>query len=415
MNAGGEKHQQWAQTAMFTASEVETQTGVPATTLRQWERRYGFPRPVRNDSGYRLYSPDDVRDIEIMLAHQRRGVGARVAADLTRQGMTASGAGGPAPVVPTPAARPPASLAGALALPELAQALTQALVAADYARAGDVLAGAHARLPVEAVMTHVMSPALVEIGAGWARGELTIAHERGASHFLRSRLSALMDIAGRDEESTGGGWGPLLVAACAPGEQHELGLMMLTLALRRRGLRVAYLGANVPLADLTIFAHERGAQAILLGVNGEWALGDWGGGAWEDGAWVPEAAPATADEAAPTVANMYPASTPVRTETNGLAWVSGDGGQPQASRVPQPEFQRPILQRLGLPVFLGGALMNARPALAADLGGIYAGPDAPAAATIISGVLGHALQDTTPTESPEQTESQHSGPQHKGE
>ncbi|WP_051654986.1 MerR family transcriptional regulator [Deinococcus marmoris] len=368
MTADGGNQEQWAQTAMFTASEVETQTGVPAATLRQWERRYGFPRPVRDANGYRLYSPGDVRDIGIMLEHQRRGVSAKLAAELTLRGVSV-GSAGKLPTAPTPdrtLPRPPVDV------PELAHALAQALIGADNARAGDLLAEAHARLPVEDVLTHVMSPALVEIGMLWAGGEITIAHERAASHYLRSRLSALMEIAG-GEEGGGGSFGPLVVAACAPGEQHELGLMMLTLALRRRGVRVAYLGANVPLGDLTTFAHERQAQAILLGVNGDWALQGWVAGDWNGKRWVADASPAE--------------DPPTREVARGRV-LNGAGtaiNSGSASR-------RPILQRLGLPVFLGGALMNAQPELAAELGGIYAGPDATAATAIISEALDHALQ-----------------------
>ncbi|QFP77253.1 B12-binding domain-containing protein [Deinococcus sp. AJ005] len=364
MTVDGGNQEQWAQTAMFTASEVETQTGVPAATLRQWERRYGFPRPVRDANGYRLYSPGDVRDIGIMLEHQRRGVGAKLAAELTLRGVAVGHAGKPPPVpVPQRAPhRPP------MDVPGLAHALAQALIAADNTRAGDLLAEAHAQLPVEEVMTHVMSPALVEIGALWAGGEITIAHERAASHYLRSRLSALMEIAG-GEEGQGGSFGPLVVAACAPGEQHELGLMMLTMALRRRGVRVAYLGANVPLGDLTTFAHERQAQAILLGVNGEWALQGWVAGDWNGKSWV-------ADTSSP--------EDPL-THAAGKGRVLNGAGRASASRTP-------ILQRLGLPVFLGGALMNARPELAAELGGIYAGPDATVATAIISEALDHASQ-----------------------
>jgi methanogenic corrinoid protein MtbC1 len=356
MNVDGGTQEQWTRTAMFTASEVEAQTGVAAATLRQWERRYGFPRPVRSASGYRLYSPQDIRDIGIMQDHQRRGVSARLAAELTLRGVAADG--GAAERGRPPLAPPPVPGRAGVQAADLAHALARALIAADYAQAGDVLTEAHARLPVEDVMMHVMSPSLVEIGALWARGEITIAHERGASHYLRSRLSALMEVAGV-EESLDGGWGPVVVAACAPGEQHELGLMMLTLALRRRGVRVAYLGANVPLGDLTTFAHEHGAQALLLAVNGEWALQGWGSGEWAHGRWVP-------DDSVP----------------------SGGAAAPPARPRGEEPPEKPVLQRLGLPVFLGGALMNARPELAAELGGVYAGPDAPAAAAMISGALG---------------------------
>ena len=39
---------------------------------------------------------------------------------------------------------------------------------------------------------------------------------------------------------------PTILAACPPGEWHELGLMMICLFLARRQHAVAYLGANLP-------------------------------------------------------------------------------------------------------------------------------------------------------------------------
>ncbi|MCA9729465.1 MAG: MerR family transcriptional regulator, partial [Candidatus Eisenbacteria bacterium] len=35
---------------------VSRATGIPANTLRTWERRYGFPKPLRTDGGQRSYS-----------------------------------------------------------------------------------------------------------------------------------------------------------------------------------------------------------------------------------------------------------------------------------------------------------------------------------------------------------------------
>ncbi|GGR74739.1 MerR family transcriptional regulator [Deinococcus seoulensis] len=309
-----------SQTGMFTASEVEAQTGVPATTLRQWERRYGFPHPVRNASGYRLYSPGDVAAIQHMQAQLQSGVPASRAAELTVRatGLTA------APHVPpnTPALPDtPSDTPAPRGAPQWAELLTAALLASDTDRAGAVLAEVHSQLPVEDVMTAVISPTMVEIGARWERGEITVAHEHQATAYLRARIAALMDVAGVQA-----GFGPLVVAACAPEEQHELGLMMLTLALRRRGVRVAYLGANVPLGDLAVYARQREARAVLLALNGSWAL--------------------------------------------------------DATR----EHLRD-LDGLGMPLFYGGALLNADPALARELGGQYAGPDAPSAAQHIAAAL----------------------------
>lgn len=301
-------------TGRYTASEVESRTGVPATTLRQWERRYGFPSPARNASGYRLYSPEDVVAIGHMQAHLLRGIPASRAAELTVEGLE------------------PRQVGAGTDVGQLAAELTAALLASDHARAAAVLVEAHGHLTQEHVLLSVVTPALVEIGQRWARDEITIAHEHQASAFLRARLSAMMEQVGASELG-----GPLVVAACAPGEWHELGLMMLTFALRRRGVRVMYVGADMPLADLATYADQQGASAIALGLQGDWALA----GTLE---------------------------------------------------------QRPALDGLNIPLFLGGALMNDAPELAGELRGIYAGPDLETATTIIirtlsaSGSAAHSME-----------------------
>lgn len=286
-------------TALFTPSEVEARTGVPAATLRQWERRYGFPAPSRNASGYRLYSPRDLAQIEEMRGHLRAGVTASRAAQLIRASV------------------PPAPQGASAA------ELVQLLLAADTSGAAALLSDAHAHLSVEDVLLKVMAPALAECGRRWENGEIRIAQVHQAAAFLRGRVSALLELAGR------GSFGPHLLAACPPGEEHEIGLMMVTLVLRRQGARVEYLGTNLPLGDLALYARQRQADALLLSLSGEWA--------WE------------------------------------------------AARAGQGE-----LTALDVPLFYGGALLNAQPALAPALGGRYAGPDARAASDII---LGHLRQN----------------------
>lgn len=50
--------------AWLTIRQVTEQTGVPAATLRAWERRYGFPVPQRTTGGHRRYSATDVRRLQ---------------------------------------------------------------------------------------------------------------------------------------------------------------------------------------------------------------------------------------------------------------------------------------------------------------------------------------------------------------
>jgi PAS domain S-box-containing protein len=48
----------------LTLKAVSRRTGIPAATLRTWEHRYGFLRPRRSPSGYRLYGEEELARIE---------------------------------------------------------------------------------------------------------------------------------------------------------------------------------------------------------------------------------------------------------------------------------------------------------------------------------------------------------------
>src|SRR3954454_12606668 len=55
-------------------AEISRRTGVSAPVLRSWERRYGFPEPVRLPNGRRGYHADDVKRIEETLRARQSGL-----------------------------------------------------------------------------------------------------------------------------------------------------------------------------------------------------------------------------------------------------------------------------------------------------------------------------------------------------
>jgi MerR family transcriptional regulator, light-induced transcriptional regulator len=57
----------------YRIGTVSRLTGIPADTLRVWERRYGVVAPVRSDSGTRLYGPDDVSRLTLIKRLVDRG------------------------------------------------------------------------------------------------------------------------------------------------------------------------------------------------------------------------------------------------------------------------------------------------------------------------------------------------------
>lgn len=221
---------------VYTIAEVEERTGLSSALLRQWERRYGFPRPERSPGGHRLYSQTDLEALRHIKKWIAEGVTPAQAVRRYLEGLTQEGP------------RPPEALS---------RELEEALLRADTEAAERVLSEAHKLHPIETVVMEVIAPCLRRIGDGWHLGRVSTAQEHFASTYLRGTLHGLLNL-------MGGSLGPTLVVSTLPGEQHEIGSLITALFLRRAGYTVHYLGPNTPLADLRSFAERTGAKAVVL-------------------------------------------------------------------------------------------------------------------------------------------------------
>jgi DNA-binding transcriptional MerR regulator len=72
-------------TADLQIKDVAERTGIAAGTIRMWEQRYGFPEPRRTDSGYRVYSAEDVEALRKVQAYRHRGLSMTAAIERARQ------------------------------------------------------------------------------------------------------------------------------------------------------------------------------------------------------------------------------------------------------------------------------------------------------------------------------------------
>ena len=115
-------------------------------------------------------------------------------------------------------------------------------------------------LPLEQALTEVVTPALRWAGEAWHRGELSVAQEHAITAKVRAHLGKLIS------EGRGGVRGSA-VLACAPGEQHDIGLLMLAVMLRADGWRVEFLGADTPVDAAVAFASGSGAGMLCLSAS----------------------------------------------------------------------------------------------------------------------------------------------------
>lgn len=137
----------------------------------------------------------------------------------------------------------------------------QALLAGDRAGATHAVLGAmQGQTGLTEAGMGIIQPAMYEIGALWQNNRITVAQEHLAtaiSQTVMVRAFAQADFASPLNRKA--------LFACAPGNQHSLGLRMVSDAFEVAGWEVQFLGADVPARDL--LAQLGQWQPELLGLS----------------------------------------------------------------------------------------------------------------------------------------------------
>lgn len=138
-----------------------------------------------------------------------------------------------------------------------------AVLAGDATRARHLIdAAVRDGVPVGDVYLEVLGPAMQDVGARWAAGELSIAYEHYASSVTQGIIGAIgpqMRVAPTT--------GRLAVVACTPGERHALGPQMVADFVEAAGWEVLNLGPSLPTADLVDLVESEQPDAVVLSTS----------------------------------------------------------------------------------------------------------------------------------------------------
>jgi DNA-binding transcriptional MerR regulator len=240
---------------VFNVRAMAHQTGVAAATLRAWERRYGVPSPPRTDSGYRLYSARDAAIVRWLKSQLETGLTIGQAVQLLRT-MEQQPAN-ELDLQQVQQAQNPAPSS----LVRLQGDVVAAALAFDEERVERALGEAFSLFSVEAVCQNVIQGALVTLGDKWHSGAINVSVEHFATHILRRKLLALMASAPMPSSKV------RIVSACAPSEYHDIGILMISLFLRRNGYHVIYLGQNIAMARIDEMLAAIRPDVLLLSAS----------------------------------------------------------------------------------------------------------------------------------------------------
>ncbi|TVQ92763.1 MAG: MerR family DNA-binding transcriptional regulator [Deltaproteobacteria bacterium] len=240
------------QTLGITIGAMSQATGIPANTLRTWERRYGFPEPDRTASGQRVYDPTVIGHLRLVNQALEAGHRPRQVLGLDEDQIrrlldkTAPSPAEPAPIRP-----------GTTSVDRWLRAvenLDGATLAAGFRSEA-------ARLGVLRMLTERAGPFMVALGEAWRQGRIQIYQEHWVSEHLRSFLVET--------------WGPLstaaagppMVASSLPHDRHDLGLHMAASIVSMCGWRIVFLGRDTPVDDIAKAVVRARAPAALISIS----------------------------------------------------------------------------------------------------------------------------------------------------
>jgi MerR family transcriptional regulator, light-induced transcriptional regulator len=266
---------------------VVRRTGLNASLLRAWERRYGAVDPGRSDGGQRLYSEDDIRKLNLLREAVDAGHNISQVAELPLQGLRdlvlreqarglpqglgpereglaertgrggagtngASRAGAEGRDAPGDGSNEP----GRAAL--LLERALESVHGMDTRGLEAVLNRSAMALAPDELVDAVLLPLLQRIGLLWREGEVGPASEHMASGVVRRFLDWLLEALGSHEP------GPLMIVGTPAGHRHEFGSLLAAVVAAGEGWDVLPLGPDLPASEIAEAARRKGASAVAL-------------------------------------------------------------------------------------------------------------------------------------------------------
>ena len=208
---------------------ASSRTGIGQHTLRVWERRYGFPKPMRRADGVRAYSEEDIAKLKLVAQALEAGFRAGEvvplpAPDLARllEATRIDQAERPDARGDRDQAREQDEQENALTSNDAVERIIVSLRRDDIADVQRALRSAGRTLGARRFVTEIAHPLAFRVGELWGTGELDVRQEHLASACLTRQLHTMQDglhEAADDEEGR-----PLVVLATLPGEHHVLPL-----------------------------------------------------------------------------------------------------------------------------------------------------------------------------------------------
>jgi len=214
----------------FTIKELEALSGIKAHTIRIWEQRYHFLKPLRTETNIRRYSNDELKTLLTVALLNKYGYKISRIDSMSHEERKK--------VV--------------LELPEQ-EAFNERLVNKMIGYMIDMrniefekLLNDHIKEQgIEKTITEIIFYFLEKVGILWHTNHILPVQEHIVSNIVRQKILSAIDNLPLVQKQE-----PVFLLFLPEDEHHEMGLLFVYYLLRKKKLPVIYLGSSVPLKDV---------------------------------------------------------------------------------------------------------------------------------------------------------------------
>ncbi len=228
---------------LYSITEIEQETGINRDTLRVWERRYGFPVPLRNQRSERLYTSQQLARLRLVKQLLDSGMrpGKLVLLDDQQLRQLKS--------------QDEVTAAVSADVVTILETLTNGPRFALLAQL-EVLLQQHG---LRGFLTDVVAPMNLAVGEAWFAGKIGIFDEHHYAEQVRRVLTTALGSLPPGSENL------RVLLTTLPGEPHGLGLLMVACMLCMEGAQVLLIGVQTPLEEIVRGAVEN--RCCIVGLS----------------------------------------------------------------------------------------------------------------------------------------------------
>ena len=235
------------QMGTYSIKDLERLSGIKAHTIRIWEKRYGLVEPSRTSTNIRTYCDSELKKLLNISILNRNGLKISKIAQLTNSEISS---------LVNKLTEDPHDADSQL------ESLYIAMIDLDENLFEKILSRSIIQMGFEQMVIQLLFPFFKRIGIMWQTGTITPAQEHFISNLVRQKLIVAIDSIVSNEAPNS----KTFILYLPENELHELGLLFMNYIIRKRGQKVIYLGAMLPLESLIAIEKLKPSDYIVTSI-----------------------------------------------------------------------------------------------------------------------------------------------------